>query len=114
MATRIMRQKTKAVNIWMKFTVIQRRHGLWLPVHEYYQFKPRNCEPVPPRVTAPAAKTRYRCPGCERTYTEQQILEHRCLGGSQAWPKIMPTQFKQNMRWRPSSDFAPITYKDLK
>ena len=115
MATRIKPKLTKAVNILMKFTVLQRRYGTWMPVHEYYKFSPTvwTSRMVPPGKGS-AAKPKYVCPGCEIKFTAMSMLDHRCQGGSEAWPKLDLGKYKRNQCWRPTSDFAPITYEDLK
>ena len=113
MATRITTRSKSAVNISVKYTVIQRRHGLWLPIHEYYQFSLRECRQLEPG-TGPAAKTRYECPACLKSFTELALPEHRCTGGQTGYPKINNSNFKSNQRWTPRSVYKPTTYKELK
>lgn len=114
MAQRIKVVKTKPVNISVKYTVIQRRHGLWLPISEYYQFSLRECRKIDP-VPGPAAKVRYECPACLKTFTELALPEHRCTGGKGAgYPKLVPDRWRLNLRWTPKSTHKPILYKEMK
>ena len=111
MATRITLKAKNTVNISMKYTVLQRRHGLWLPINEYYQFRHRECRQLP-AGKGYAAKARYECPACLRTYTDLALPDHRCVGGSDSHPKLNNQQYKQNLRWRPTSAYEPLLYKE--
>lgn len=112
MAQRINAVKKPAVNISVKYTVLQRRHGIWLPISQYYQFSLRECRKLAPG-RGPAAKDRYECPACLRTYTALALPEHRCAGGSADHPKINYQALKTNQRWRPTAAWPPILFEEL-
>lgn len=92
----------------MKYTVLQLRHGRWLPVREYYQFPIRQCQKI---TGTGGTKARYQCPGCLKQMTEIYVTDHECFGGTERWPKIDLMKYKQNQRWRPTSTFKPIQFK---
>ena len=92
----------------MKYTVLQLRHKLWLPLREYYYFPKRQCQQIP---GTGGTKARYQCPGCLKLMTELYIVGHECDGGTEQYPRIDVMKYKQNHRWKPTSTFKPIKFK---
>jgi len=94
----------------VKYTVLQLRHGLWIPVREYYQFALRQCTPVAgPTGTT---KSRFKCPGCGENFTELYLIVHECFGGTKDYPRLDILKYRSNQRWKPTSDFKPTMFDE--
>jgi len=93
----------------VKYTVLQLRYGLWLPIREYYQFPVRQCKQ---QTGTGGTKARFECPGCLESFTELYILDHQCQGGSADYPRLDILKYKTNQRWRPTSTFDPVRLRN--
>jgi hypothetical protein len=93
----------------MKYTVLQLRHGVWLPVREYYHFPKRQCKQV---QGTGGTKARYACPGCAKALTELYLIAHECDGGTEQYPKLDILRYRPNHRWRPTASFKPILFTE--
>ena len=76
----------------MLITVYQWIEKKWEVVHQYYWFKTSTMDEnqmveMETRTRHPL-KPRYKCPGCDETFTEVSIRSHRCIGGNKGFPKL--------------------------
>ena len=89
----------------MLITVYQRRHGRFIPVKEYYQWRVPLADELDDVVVhgrgARGTSTRMACPGCGKIQARAVIrYDHMCPGDLTDRP-ANSMRYLKNRRWRP-------------